>query len=60
MQELYLNAHKESQILMTDEGSEPSTRKTISMQLQYVFDWKAFFKPVVNKTIKYFNKIKIS
>ena len=59
MQELYLNAHKESQEVLAsgnESGNEDKTKRrvTASIQLQYMFDWKEFFKPVVNKTIKYF------
>jgi hypothetical protein len=56
MQELYLNAHKESALLNNndDPENEPAPRKTLSFQLQYMFDWKSFFKPIVSKTIKYY------
>ena len=57
MQELYLNAHKESELLNVssdDPDPEPVRRKTLSFQLQYLYDWKSFFKSIVNKTIKYY------
>ncbi len=34
--------------------NEQFRRKTLSFQLQYMYDWKSFFKPVVSKTIKYY------
>ena len=56
MQELYLNAHRESIAVTSGEHDENESgpRKTISVQLRYMFDWKGFFNPVVHKNIKYF------
>jgi hypothetical protein len=55
MQELYLNAHKEHvEQAEAKDGQARPKRQTISIQLQYLYDWKSFFAPVINKNIKYF------
>ena len=53
MQELYLSSYSQAQEEKLKKG-EDDGRITISIQLRYVFDWKEFFAPVVNKNIKYF------
>ncbi len=53
MQELYLSSYRQAQEEKLKKG-EDDGRITISIQLRYVFDWKEFFMPVVNKNIKYF------
>ena len=62
MQELYLNARKESELEEGNGTAEENENKnklkrkriTIGLQLTYIYDWKLFFKPVVNTNIKYF------
>ena len=53
MQELYLSSYRQAQEEKLKKG-ESYSRITMSIQLRYVFDWKEFFSPVVNKNIKYF------
>ena len=71
MQELYLMARKEAENEeekthdddQRGRSKKMKSRITLGVQLQYIFDWKSFFRPVVNKNIKYFqvpHRFKIS